>query len=134
MSEPAICARNCQRVDRALTHLPTRHELEPFAEQCLQHLWLQTVRRPGRADEDESGQDHHKGEGEERGTYQWFADLRYFGQNFELIMELKSDKLDERQVTASEVLTAIQRQHIELPAGRLETSGREVNVRVLGEA
>ena len=29
-----------------------------------------------------------------RGAYGWFADLRYFGQNFELIMELGSDKLD----------------------------------------
>jgi multidrug efflux pump len=47
---------------------------------------------------------------------------------------IDSDKLDERQVTASEVLSAIGRQHVELPAGRLETSGREVNVRVLGEA
>lgn len=47
---------------------------------------------------------------------------------------IDSDKLDQRRVTASEVLTAIQRQHVELPAGRLETSGREVNVRVLGEA
>jgi hydrophobe/amphiphile efflux-1 (HAE1) family protein len=47
---------------------------------------------------------------------------------------IDSDKLDERQVTVSEVLTAIGNQHVELPAGRLETSGREVNVRVLGEA
>jgi hydrophobe/amphiphile efflux-1 (HAE1) family protein len=47
---------------------------------------------------------------------------------------IDSDKLDERRVTASEVLTAIQRQHVELPAGRIETSGRELNVRVLGEA
>ncbi|HEX2827126.1 MAG TPA: hydantoinase/oxoprolinase family protein [Burkholderiales bacterium] len=44
----------------------------------------------------ERGAQWLKGEGEERGTYQWFADLRYFGQNFELIMELKSDKLDAR--------------------------------------
>jgi hydrophobe/amphiphile efflux-1 (HAE1) family protein len=47
---------------------------------------------------------------------------------------IDSNKLDERQVTAGEVLRAIQQQHVELPAGRLETSGREVNVRVLGEA
>lgn len=47
---------------------------------------------------------------------------------------IDSDKLDERQVTVSEVLAAIGNQHVELPAGRLETSGREVNVRVLGEA
>ena len=45
-----------------------------------------------------------------------------------------SDKLDERRVTVSEVMTAIRQQHVELPAGRLETSGREVTVRVLGEA
>jgi N-methylhydantoinase A len=37
-----------------------------------------------------------KGEREDRGSYEWFADLRYFGQNFELILELKSDRLDER--------------------------------------
>lgn len=47
---------------------------------------------------------------------------------------IDGDKLDERRVTVSEVLAAIRRQHVELPAGRLETSGREVNVRVLGEA
>ncbi len=47
---------------------------------------------------------------------------------------IDSDKLDEHHVTANEVLNAIQTQHVELPAGRLETSGREINVRVLGEA
>jgi multidrug efflux pump len=47
---------------------------------------------------------------------------------------IDSDKLDEHHVTANEVLNAIQMQHVELPAGRLETSGREINVRVLGEA
>ena len=47
---------------------------------------------------------------------------------------IDSDRLDERRVTVSEVLSAIGNQHVELPAGRLETSGREVNVRVLGEA
>ena len=47
---------------------------------------------------------------------------------------IDAEKLDERQVTVSEVLAAIGNQHVELPAGRLETSGREVNVRVLGEA
>jgi multidrug efflux pump len=45
-----------------------------------------------------------------------------------------SDKLDERRVTVTEVLRAISAQHVELPAGRIETPGREINVRVLGEA
>jgi multidrug efflux pump len=47
---------------------------------------------------------------------------------------LDASKMDERQVTVSDVLAALQREHIEIPAGRLETQGREVNIRVLGEA
>jgi multidrug efflux pump len=47
---------------------------------------------------------------------------------------LDASKMDARAVTVSDVLTALQREHIEIPAGRLETEGREVNIRVLGEA
>jgi multidrug efflux pump len=47
---------------------------------------------------------------------------------------LDASKLDEKGVTVQDVIAALQREHVELPAGRLETSGREVNVRVLGEA
>ena len=47
---------------------------------------------------------------------------------------LDATKLDEKGLTVSDVITALQREHVELPAGRLETAGREVNVRVLGEA
>jgi multidrug efflux pump len=47
---------------------------------------------------------------------------------------LDAARLDEKNLTVSDVIAALQREHIELPAGRLETSGREVNVRVLGEA
>ncbi|MBI4204034.1 MAG: hydantoinase/oxoprolinase family protein, partial [Betaproteobacteria bacterium] len=36
-----------------------------------------------------------KGEGEQHASFDWFADLRYFRQNFELIMELKSDRFNE---------------------------------------
>lgn len=35
-----------------------------------------------------------KAEGERQARFQWFADLRYFGQNFELIMELKGERLE----------------------------------------
>ncbi len=45
-----------------------------------------------------------------------------------------ASKLDDRGVTVSEVVAALQKQHVELPAGRLESGGRETNVRVLGEA
>jgi hydrophobe/amphiphile efflux-1 (HAE1) family protein len=43
-------------------------------------------------------------------------------------------KLEGLGVTVSDVTAALQREHVELPAGRLETEGREVSVRVLGEA
>jgi hydrophobe/amphiphile efflux-1 (HAE1) family protein len=43
-------------------------------------------------------------------------------------------RLDEKGVTVTDVLQALTREHVELPAGRIETTGREVNVRVLGEA
>ncbi|MGK2857492.1 MAG: efflux RND transporter permease subunit [Thermoanaerobaculia bacterium] len=45
-----------------------------------------------------------------------------------------ADKLDEKGVTIAEVSRAIARQHLEVPAGRLETEGREISVRVMGEA
>jgi multidrug efflux pump len=47
---------------------------------------------------------------------------------------LDAAQLDEKSLTVRDVISALQREHIELPAGRLETPGREVNVRVLGEA
>lgn len=43
-------------------------------------------------------------------------------------------RLDAKGLTVSDVIAALRREHVELPAGRLETDGREVNVRVLGEA
>ncbi len=36
-----------------------------------------------------------KGEGESRARFDWLADVRYFGQNFELVQKLKRDRLDE---------------------------------------
>lgn len=43
-------------------------------------------------------------------------------------------KLDAKGLTVSDVVSALRREHVELPAGRLENSGREVSVRVMGEA
>jgi multidrug efflux pump len=47
---------------------------------------------------------------------------------------LDADRLDQHNLTAGEVARALQAGHVELPAGRIETQGREINVRVLGEA
>lgn len=45
-----------------------------------------------------------------------------------------ASKLDENGLTVGDVAAALRREHVELPAGRLENSGREISVRVMGEA
>lgn len=45
-----------------------------------------------------------------------------------------ADKLRQYDLTVQDVLNAINREHIELPAGRLEQKDEEFTVRVLGEA
>jgi multidrug efflux pump len=47
---------------------------------------------------------------------------------------LDAARMDTRGVTVGEVMNALDREHVELPAGRIETEGREIDVRVLGEA
>lgn len=44
------------------------------------------------------------------------------------------NKLDTYQLTVEDVIQAIQEEHVEIPAGRIETSEREANVRAMGEA
>lgn len=45
-----------------------------------------------------------------------------------------ADKLNSKGMTVTDVIAALRREHVELPAGRLETEGREISVRVMGEA
>jgi hydrophobe/amphiphile efflux-1 (HAE1) family protein len=47
---------------------------------------------------------------------------------------MDATKLDAKGLTVTDVVAALQREHVELPAGRLESTGREVSVRVMGEA
>lgn len=47
---------------------------------------------------------------------------------------LSQEKLDKFQLTASDVIKAIQLEHSEMPGGRIETSDLEMNIRTLGEA
>jgi hydrophobe/amphiphile efflux-1 (HAE1) family protein len=47
---------------------------------------------------------------------------------------LDAQKMDQRGVTVQNVSRALSSEHIELPAGRIEAEGREIDVRVLGEA
>ncbi|MBI5211273.1 MAG: efflux RND transporter permease subunit [Elusimicrobia bacterium] len=46
---------------------------------------------------------------------------------------LDAEAMQAKQITAQDVLAAIGREHVEVPAGRLETAAREFNVRALGE-
>ncbi|OGQ05504.1 MAG: acriflavin resistance protein [Deltaproteobacteria bacterium RIFCSPLOWO2_12_FULL_44_12] len=47
---------------------------------------------------------------------------------------LKKEKLKSYELTVQDVLAAISAEHIELPAGRVETGDKELNVRAMGEA
>src|SRR5262245_23601453 len=56
----------------------------------------------------------------------------YVDRNVRVWLEAK--RLGERGLTAGDVLQALAQEHVELPAGRIEAEGREIDVRVLGEA
>jgi len=47
---------------------------------------------------------------------------------------LDTDKMNERGVVVTDIIGSIQKQHVELPGGTLDTSQRQLNVRLLGEA
>jgi HAE1 family hydrophobic/amphiphilic exporter-1 len=47
---------------------------------------------------------------------------------------IDADKLEAHQLTVEDVVNAIQQEHSEMPAGRIETGRQEFNVRTMGEA
>src|SRR6185436_16489069 len=47
---------------------------------------------------------------------------------------MDTERLDAYGLTASDVIAAIRREHVDLPAGRIESLAREVTVRMQGEA
>ena len=47
---------------------------------------------------------------------------------------LDASRLAEKGVVANDVINAIRTEHVEVPGGQLETGGRSLNVRLLGEA
>jgi multidrug efflux pump len=56
----------------------------------------------------------------------------YLERNIRIWVDAGS--LDERGLGVQDVIAALQRQHVEVPAGRLDADGREISVRILGEA
>lgn len=47
---------------------------------------------------------------------------------------LDAERMAARGVTVIDITQALRREHVDLPAGRIEAPGRELSVRVLGEA
>jgi hydrophobe/amphiphile efflux-1 (HAE1) family protein len=47
---------------------------------------------------------------------------------------LDADRMTEKGVVANDIISAIQREHVDVPGGQLETGGRSLDVRLLGEA
>ncbi|HXU69244.1 MAG TPA: efflux RND transporter permease subunit [Polyangia bacterium] len=47
---------------------------------------------------------------------------------------LDTDKMNERGVVVTDIIGSIGKEHVELPGGTLDTSQRQLNVRLLGEA
>jgi hydrophobe/amphiphile efflux-1 (HAE1) family protein len=56
----------------------------------------------------------------------------YIEKNLRVWVSAK--KLEEYQLTVNDVIQAIKSNHVEIPAGRIETSEKEMNVRAMGEA
>ena len=56
----------------------------------------------------------------------------YLDRNVRLWLD--AGRLASRGVVASDVLDAIRREHVEVPGGQLDAGGRQLNVRLLGEA
>jgi N-methylhydantoinase A len=63
----------------------------------------------GLADLKKRGAEWLRGEGENKARFEWFVDLRYFGQNFELTMPLARERLDA--VSLKRLTRAFHRRH-----------------------
>jgi len=56
----------------------------------------------------------------------------YLARNIRIWLD--SSRLAEKGVVANDIINAIRTEHVEVPGGSLETGGRSLNVRLLGEA
>lgn len=68
-------------------------------------------------------------------TIEGVAETRPFGYHEPLLrVDLDAKKLQQYQLTAADIVASIQREHSELPAGRLELGDSEQTLRITGEA
>lgn len=56
----------------------------------------------------------------------------YLERNIRVWVDARA--LEQRSLAVSDVIRALTREHVELPAGKIETANREIKIRVLGEA
>jgi multidrug efflux pump len=56
----------------------------------------------------------------------------YLERNVRIWLDV--DRMDAQNIAVTDVMAALRREHVELPAGNLDAAGREVSVRVMGEA
>jgi hydrophobe/amphiphile efflux-1 (HAE1) family protein len=56
----------------------------------------------------------------------------YLNRNVRLWLD--ASRLAEKGVVASDIISALQREHVEVPGGQIDAGGRQIDVRLLGEA
>jgi hydrophobe/amphiphile efflux-1 (HAE1) family protein len=72
---------------------------------------------------------------EEFSTLSGVGDIALGGYvDMNLRVWLSAEKLNRFNITATDVINAIQNEHVETPSGRIENREKEFNVRLLGEA
>tara|TARA_B100001248_G_scaffold261335_2_gene252184 strand:+ start:11143 stop:14217 length:3075 start_codon:yes stop_codon:yes gene_type:complete len=68
-------------------------------------------------------------------TVEGVAEVRAFGYHEPMLrVNLDAEALAKYQLTASDIVESIRREHKELPAGRLELGDEEDTIRIMGEA
>jgi len=67
-------------------------------------------------------------------TIEGVGEIQFFYRERNVRVWFDAPKLEAQGLTVSEVTDAIAREHVEMPAGRIEGVGRELNVRAEGEA
>lgn len=67
-------------------------------------------------------------------TIEGVAEIRAFGYHEPMLrIDLDAQKLKQYQLTSTDIVASIQREHQELPAGKLEHKDREELIRIMGE-
>ncbi len=123
------------KVSQALKNLPKDIDPPIVAKASPQDrpiLWLALSGNRSIQDLSEFAKDHLRDRFQ---TIHGVGDITFGGSlSRNIRIWLDASRLESRGLTVSDVVAALQREHVEVPAGRIETSQRELNVRSEGEA